>query len=126
MILLTLGWYRFYHFRVPTPTNGSRGWLDDLWINVSAAEDGRFPCRVSKTAVSSERREWDTSAGSGGCLSRQSRTAASPRKGARWCCLAQAQFKVEAEAAAWRWTLRQRCSLVCSLREEQTQRQSNS
>jgi len=52
-------------FRVPSPTIGSRGWFDGLWINLPAAEDGRSPCRVSKTAVSSERREWDTSAGSG-------------------------------------------------------------
>jgi len=99
MILLTLGLHRFYRFRVPTPTNGSRGRLDDLRINISAAEDGRFPCRVSWTAVSSERRGCETSAGSGGCLSSQSRTAASQIKRARWCCLAQAQFKVEAEAA---------------------------
>jgi len=38
-------------------------------------------------------------AGSGGCLSRQSRTTASQIKGAHWCCLAQAQFKVEARTA---------------------------
>jgi len=65
MILPALGSYRFYRFRVPTPTNGSRGWLDDLWVNLSVAEDGRFHCQVSKTVVSSERREWDTLAGSG-------------------------------------------------------------
>jgi len=60
-----LGAYRYAVFQVPTPTIGSTGWLDELWINLSAAEDGRFPCRVSKTAVSSERRGWETSAGSG-------------------------------------------------------------
>ena len=44
-------------FQVPTPTAGSRGWFDGLWLNLPVAEDGRFPCRISKTAISSERRE---------------------------------------------------------------------
>jgi len=49
--------------------------------------------------VTSERRRWETSAGSGGCLSRQSRTAASQIKRARWCCPGLRQFKVGAEDA---------------------------
>jgi len=68
------------------------------------AEDGWFPCdRISGTAVRSERRGVGKKRWERCCLGADSQgrhVRPPPReKRARWCCLEQTQFKVEAGAA---------------------------